>query len=454
MNRILRILSGLHQGAQMELAAGDWLIGSDALCDILLNDVAPKQALLRIGDDGSVFLLPVANADNTAQNYLQGEHVPEQGIAVPLYTCISFGEVHAALGEIENTNWPSIDMPQNTVQAQVNSEDIQNESTTENVHRETVPHTTNLHMESNKAPAQSTRMLLRLVVIILLLSLCLGGIWTFSGPPESELQHQDINAVLRSHNASGLTVQQDEQGIWHIYGGVSNDETQKKLEQSLQGLPFKVQAHLVSFHEIQQSLEERIKAEGALLRVRTLQNGLRVSGYVYDANVLENLLAPLQSDLTYVYLQKDIAFYAQIQNSLQESLATLGLQDMIKLSPGPYGIVLETSALSREKKSQLQAFIQEAPDMARGINPFIKAKTKTISAPKNSSSPVPSIKIVEETNFCDSLRIGGMGEQLYVVYLNKNYPRGAHLPNGLQVQEIREKYSTFTQGDRLLYCPR
>ncbi len=471
MSRILRILSGLHAGAQMELAAGDWHIGSDALCDILLNDIAAQQATLRIRDDGTVILLPPQNTTidaNQAENFLQGESIPAQGIEVPLYTCISLGQVHAAFGDAHTATekaWQDVVIPQeeqhtlpkNSIeQTESQTEEVQTLTLKEAVVREKVQGSTEqsfVPKDSYPKESKGSRVILRLLLLVLLLALCLGGIWTLSGPTEAEIQKQDIDAILRSQNSLDLAVTQDEEHIWHVTGGVRDNKTQQNLTQSLQGLPFTVRVNVLSLQEIIQDIEARIKAEGALLAVRTIQQGLRISGYIYDESILDTLLAPLQKDLEYIYLQKDISYYAHIERNLQESLSNLGLQNMVHISPGPYAIVLEANALSKEKAAQLQTFVREATDMTRGINPFIKAAPKP-QVPQKTAQPSLKAPAVQEIDFCASLRIGGAGAQLYVTYQNKQYARGAHLPNGLQVQEIREKYTTFTRGDRLLYCPR
>lgn len=44
----LYVFSGVHLGARLELQAGTWVLGADDSCDIILNGLAPRHALLDI----------------------------------------------------------------------------------------------------------------------------------------------------------------------------------------------------------------------------------------------------------------------------------------------------------------------------------------------------------------------------------------------------------------------
>lgn len=76
---ILRILSGAHLGAEIELTLGTWVIGRDDSCDIILTDssIAARHAALRITDAGVLEFDPL---DGTILTAL--EEAPEDGMLV------------------------------------------------------------------------------------------------------------------------------------------------------------------------------------------------------------------------------------------------------------------------------------------------------------------------------------------------------------------------------------
>ncbi len=438
----------------MELSAGDWSIGSDALCDILLSDTSPRQATLQVREDGSAFLVPAAGVNN---NQLQGEDIAENGADVPPYTCISLGEVHVAIGSADQGQWPNIEIPHKKIDSDENNDSVNNP---EDKEKSATAHTTpdeqklelNPQGQGPLAFLGSKKVILRLVLLILLFTLCVGGIWTANSPSEIELQRENIDAILFSQNATGLDVSYDKQGAWTIRGSVDNSQTQEVLEQALQGLPFEIITNFVALDDLSQSMQARIDAEGATLQARTLQGAVRVYGYIYDEKVLAELFAPLKEEMARAQIRKDIAYYEQTKGYLEENLLSAGLQDVVKLTAGPYSIVLETTGITQDKRAKLREFIQKTTDMTRGISPFVEATQKP--APQQAVQINSSMDKVEESSFCKSLTFGGLGAQLHVIFQNKSYARGTYLPNGLQVQDIREKYTTFIQGDRLFYCPR
>lgn len=76
---ILRILSGIHIGAEIELSPGTWVVGRDDSCDIILSDasVAARHAALQVTDSGE---LEFEGLDGTVLT--AGETPPEGGMLV------------------------------------------------------------------------------------------------------------------------------------------------------------------------------------------------------------------------------------------------------------------------------------------------------------------------------------------------------------------------------------
>ena len=56
--KTLRIVGGMHEGARLNLAPGDYVIGSAEDCDIVLRDasVAPRHVRLTVGRSKQVSL--------------------------------------------------------------------------------------------------------------------------------------------------------------------------------------------------------------------------------------------------------------------------------------------------------------------------------------------------------------------------------------------------------------
>ena len=95
---VLELFSGLHAGARIELTEGDWVIGSDDSCDLILTDegFAPRHASIAVtsGDVGIVTL-------DGKVTTLDGRAVVNE--VWPRGTIFLFGTIAAAWGAADET---------------------------------------------------------------------------------------------------------------------------------------------------------------------------------------------------------------------------------------------------------------------------------------------------------------------------------------------------------------
>ncbi|MGN1149958.1 MAG: type III secretion system inner membrane ring subunit SctD, partial [Sutterella sp.] len=77
----LRILSGVHLGAEIVLEEGTWAFGRDDSCDIILTDLglSPRHCALSVGADGTVSVRPLDGTVLTAGD----EEEPKSGVLKP-----------------------------------------------------------------------------------------------------------------------------------------------------------------------------------------------------------------------------------------------------------------------------------------------------------------------------------------------------------------------------------
>jgi type III secretion protein D len=66
---IIRLFSGKHYGAEIELTPGTWVFGSDDSCDIILSDptLARRHAALTISENGATFTVTAAALDGKVE---------------------------------------------------------------------------------------------------------------------------------------------------------------------------------------------------------------------------------------------------------------------------------------------------------------------------------------------------------------------------------------------------
>ena len=103
----LRVLSGLHAGAEVVLADTDAVIGSDDACDIVLADPSVAARHARVShQQGTYTLSPIENQTvRVGGTPLKDAYGLQQG------SVISLGQVHVAFGTLK-TAWHELALPE------------------------------------------------------------------------------------------------------------------------------------------------------------------------------------------------------------------------------------------------------------------------------------------------------------------------------------------------------
>jgi hypothetical protein len=99
--RTLSIVAGVHEGAQRDLPPGDYLVGSDAGCDIVLRDdgVAPRHLLLTISRASYVKRI------DDAVLSMRGKPVRATRLLLSEHDVLSVGSAALVIGTLRQTAW-------------------------------------------------------------------------------------------------------------------------------------------------------------------------------------------------------------------------------------------------------------------------------------------------------------------------------------------------------------
>lgn len=107
---VLRIFSGLHLGAEIELAPGTYVIGTDDSCDIILSDasLASRHAALRIVEEGGEVSVHAQSLDGTVT---LGDKPAGEDLPLPTASPFRLGMVTAAWSRPSETaeNWIAVE---------------------------------------------------------------------------------------------------------------------------------------------------------------------------------------------------------------------------------------------------------------------------------------------------------------------------------------------------------
>ena len=106
--RLLRILSGSHEGAELTLEPGSYLLGQNDDCDLALMDegLADEQLIIEITDTG----ITIHNKAPDTPVFINGQSA-DTDASISHFDIITIAGLNFAFGP-ENEEWPELTLPQ------------------------------------------------------------------------------------------------------------------------------------------------------------------------------------------------------------------------------------------------------------------------------------------------------------------------------------------------------
>lgn len=461
---LLKILSGPHKGAEMELTPGDWTMGSSSACDLVLSDqgVMEEHLLLRVEEDASIVLHPL----HGAAVLLDGAPLPEEGASLLPYVVFSLGETQACTGPVKEA-WPEISLP---VPVQLSISEVGKEdgsSAGDSAEAASaLPDPPPAPLEIAPEPFASTTAprpqrwktwasLACVAVLLMALMTGTSGLGLFA-PSTPEEQLEVVQQALRAGGFGALEVVRTPQGQLQISGVVPLPADLTRLEGVVQSLEPTVNPgtafRVVVAETLAREVRDTIKQAGAKLRVDRSGVRLRISGYIYDAAQLEALLAPHMKAFADVPLKLEPLYWAELSTELKRISIIRQLQELVRFEPTAFYVLVRAQSLSSLKKGALAQLEAEVTDLAQGVSPFERpsargtAPATPVSATLKVETPQP---LCQSLHFIPGVRGGISGLRLN----NEVYQEGGRLPGGYRISELTPRYAVLIrEGNNILIC--
>lgn len=284
----LYVFSGPHLGACVELTAGNWTVGSDDACDIILTGLAPRHAVMAIAlsDDGSP-VLELTALDGPVR--LQDGTAPAEDGAAPLHpaagtawylgaTCLAWnrpgvplesivpeiGAASATAAGAEGTLLSSGDGAA-PVSGTVETLPVAKDFGTDMAAAETL-----LPTEPDSPSSRRTGWR---VVLLVLVAVCLAAVSLMITPTDSDPSHypEIIKKYLDAAGIRGLTVSRRDPGV-EIRGTVADDAAMIRLRDMALGL------HIPVYLEV--AVQEDM--------LRAVRSSLGIRGFHPDVALWDN----------------------------------------------------------------------------------------------------------------------------------------------------------------------
>lgn len=458
---ILKVLSGPHLGAEVQLAAGDYRLGRDDSCDIVLSDrsLSGQHALFAISAEG-------VRVQNLAGE-VRLDHQPHQDAArlLPFFTVIGLGTTHVAVGP-ESATWPELVPPSQPVaQAPQAVEPARSAAAPPAEGAVATPDPTAGEVVSASPPkvpakpaAKDRRRNLRRwaarVAALLLLLAMVGG---FAANRDGLLAHRAIEpeveaaaeppspremiiAMLRQDGmAKGVQVTEDRRGRLVVEGHVDSTAEQDALTERLKQAPEPVQIRIVAGDQMVGMARDTLAALGYDLDVSYAGDGtLKLAGYVPEASDLQRAVDIVQRDVAGLGgIRNDVMTDRSILSGLEDRLRKANLGEAIRLR---LEANKKITARGTVRAEDMPAWTAIQAEFDRDYGKYLEIVSQVTESRRDNALPGVQLNV----------RAVGFGDLPYVILGDgQKYLEGSVLTDGWTIQRIRPKEVVLSKGGQL-----
>ena len=421
MPKILKILTGPQEGAELELDAGIALrIGTDDSNDIVLVDaMAPAQALELVmeGDDVSVMA--------AAERLFAGDAALPVGekTALPDYTILTIGSTRCAVGDADKP-WPPLRWIPLDVLLAEKTQPKEDEKTEEPkqpeqeeapLSREQVEKLDELQSQKRAKRGRGFAMISWLLLILI----CAAGmwftgrhVWNLAAPKNAETVEISENAhktrlekLREKAEALNLTLEEDEDGnLTRISGNVPKTSQRTSIEQIVKYDCPNVVCEMTDDETLARSVKELVwgLTEGRLKLVDLKDRTAKLMGMTNSEEEWKTIVDNIRHDVPRLATVESDVVYADVMAAkLREALSKTGFHDVrVEILPGELQFV---GYAPKESSQTFVKLVEEAvkyfPENARLSN-LVKWKEEnmvvdgeTPVAPKVRQLPITGIVV-------------------------------------------------------------
>ena len=320
----VHVFSGVHLGAHIELTAGSWLFGSTDECDIIVNGLAPRHALLHVtlDESGTVHVTATPDEGPLTVNGAKadGETPLESGQAWYLgETCFAWN----LPGVLQETIIPRLDSTsqdqaagtresaQDLAKAQSEAKESGEEAVQpacaaapEPTH-DAIPETAAFQPVHRDEPQEtprvpwSERLRRPLPLLCLAVLLCALSVVVSSGPKQSEYPAV-VCEILEKVGLTGLAVTERWPGV-EVRGAVAAASELERLQQAVEEVSFPVYLEVAVDDDMLRAVRNALGVRGFFPVVSMDRSKgeprLRVAVFMRDTLVEADAFAKLENDV-------------------------------------------------------------------------------------------------------------------------------------------------------------
>ncbi|MDR1456747.1 MAG: type III secretion system inner membrane ring subunit SctD [Puniceicoccales bacterium] len=430
---LLRLLSGPHAGAEVELDEHDQevTIGSDDSCDLVLADVlaARKHAAFRY-DGGELHLKPL-----DGQVFLNGKLVTTEFVNVPAFQFVTIGTTQIVAGATD-AEWPSLsladapplekplEMPPDTAGDPAS---IDGSATA-----------------TQKAVGEMERRKLRRIIFSGI-GVLVGGLVVLMLLPDRNKPNLVENEKIIRAEIANLDHRANvdvrvEAGRIIVEGYVPTNAQLRTLKNELLQITTAIQFNVRSEERIIQAIEDSVRDIDGAVRVVPITPGVySIAGYVHNTERWQRIRGRLDQDIPGVKkINSDIMTPESVQTLAHTTLDEYGLREHISVFPESGRVIFRgaVSALLAEK------WRMAAEDIIQTFANIIPV-TFDVQSQSAQSDPAGNSLFAQPIQ---AITIGSSGMSWVTTRDGKKYFEGSFLASGWRIDAIDASGLKFSRN--------
>lgn len=496
---VLELFSGLHAGARIELTEGDWVIGSDDSCDLILTDegFAPRHASIAV-KSGEVGIVTLDGKVTT----LDGRAVVNE--VWPKGAVLFFGSVALAWGGADETEdywsdlrarWRATLIPSGpAAESKANASPDRNE-TKDDAEQSAAEKPSEIEAK----PEEKGRGHGVLVGTALVLAILLAGGWTlardaelrksfeadlaqsnpnavtalyssvFGGDgllarfgwlspeavPDEELV-ADLRAKLSKEGFTRVSAEKAGTGVWHLTGRVADDAERGRLVKLARSLTVPAVLDVDVDTDRTAPWLAAFSARGFKTEVHLKGTNeapvLTVLGFMRTKDIEDKAFAEVAYELSHdlVDVKRRIVHEAEVKPLLERAIKEQGLDDVtVEFHPGRITLSAPLTPMTR---NMLTAALQQV-----GRTVHVPLSYEFLHREARKSAPKPAVRqMASKDSMTPNFRVTGVsGGKLKFVTLSTGEKvfAGGRLPGGFTLESISHNRLTLSKNGKRINYP-
>lgn len=442
---LLKVLSGPHMGAELQLSPGSVIIGRNLNCDVVLHDSAILDHHVRL--DLSPTEMALVLLDGGA--FLDGQWLHQPSKPYQLYQVVSLGTTHLAVGLLDEP-WPQIVLPTlEAIQSQATDAAlaVADETPIEEApavdENDAAPSThTAVHSATDQTPAPGRTRRRVLALALAGGALSLAGLFFIShgNPSQAAVSGQKnglaadagLDQVLAHYHFQSLRLDRGNDGALIINGVVEEGTAVDELTSALAPFSNQVQLTVAGGERLLDTCRQILRMQGLDLEVAAgEENGIVLKGFCTDSSKLAATIQTMQKDVPGLgSVETQVVTPMELTRFLGEKVTELGLGHLVRVGYLEGRMVVEGSLNQHETAHWQQVRAAFTERYGTDLPIFEKITPRTdLAMPLNRGADYGPPKL-------DVVSIS-LGRLRYITLSdNRKFFEGAMLDNGFILRSI------------------